>query len=66
MRIGLRDWSDVLGIAALQGWDGVVIDAAAKRCAALFGEGMDFRVLGAEGEEGEKEVVLRYGPEGRS
>jgi hypothetical protein len=65
-RLGLRDWSDVLGIAALHGWDGAVIDAAAKRCAALFGEGMDFRVLQAEGEgEGEGEVV-RYRPEVRS
>ncbi|MCJ1377229.1 hypothetical protein MMC17_000321 [Xylographa soralifera] len=44
-RMGLRDWSDVLGIAAMQGWDRAVIDAAAKRCSALFGEGMDFRVV---------------------
>ncbi|MCJ1288254.1 hypothetical protein MMC26_007609 [Xylographa opegraphella] len=44
-RLGLRDWSDVLGIAAMQGWDREVIDAAAKRCAALFQEGMDFRVV---------------------
>ncbi|MCJ1292476.1 hypothetical protein MMC34_004027 [Xylographa carneopallida] len=44
-RMGLRDWSDVLGIAAMQGWDRAVIDAAAGRCAALFGEGMDFRVV---------------------
>lgn len=56
----------MLGIAALQGWDGAAIDAAARRCAALFGEGMDFRVLQAEGEEGEEEVVVRYRPEGRS
>ena len=44
-RMGLRDWSDVLGVAAMQGWDRKVIDAAAGRCAALFGEGMDFRVV---------------------
>ena len=44
-RMGLRDWSDVLGIAAMQGWDRTVIDAAAERCSALFGEGMDFRVV---------------------
>lgn len=47
-RAGLRDWSDVLGIAAMQGWDRQVVDAAARRCAALFGEGMDFRVLGVD------------------
>ncbi|MCJ1405289.1 hypothetical protein MMC11_008516 [Xylographa trunciseda] len=45
-RMGLRDWSDVLGVAALQGWDRAVVDAAAGRCAALFGEGMEFRVVG--------------------
>ncbi|MCJ1394213.1 hypothetical protein MMC18_007091 [Xylographa bjoerkii] len=44
-RMGLRDWSDVLGIAAMQGWDRAVIDTAAERCSALFGEGMDFRVV---------------------
>ncbi|MCJ1435939.1 hypothetical protein MMC27_005315 [Xylographa pallens] len=44
-RMGLRDWSDVLGIAAMQGWDRAVIDAAAERCSALFEEGMDFRVV---------------------
>jgi len=43
--MGLRDWSDVLGVAAMQGWDRAVVDAAAGRCAALFGEGMDFRVV---------------------
>jgi len=67
MRLGLRDWSDVLGIAALQGWDAAVIDAAARRCASLFGEGMDFRVLRAE-DEGRKrdevEEVVRYVPGG--
>ena len=44
-RMGLRDWSDVLGIAAMQGWDRAVIDATAERCSALFEEGMDFRVV---------------------
>ncbi|MCJ1471943.1 hypothetical protein MMC13_000585 [Lambiella insularis] len=50
-RMGLRDWSDVLGVAAMQGWDRRVIDAAARRCAALFGEGMELRVLEGKGVE---------------
>ncbi|MCJ1245223.1 hypothetical protein MMC30_002425 [Trapelia coarctata] len=73
MRLGLRDWSDVLGIAALQGWDSAVIDAAARRCASLFGEGMDFRVLRAEGGDGKDGEgangdgeVVRYRPGGGS
>ena len=49
-RMGLRDWSDVLGMAAVVGWDAGAVETAAGRCAALFGEGMDFRVFGAGGE----------------
>ena len=33
-----RDWSEVLGVASLTGWNPAVIDRAAKRCSALFGE----------------------------
>ncbi|KAF2815218.1 uncharacterized protein BDZ99DRAFT_409007 [Mytilinidion resinicola] len=40
-----RDWSEVLGLASMTGWDPAVIDRAAKRCSALFGESMDFRTL---------------------
>ena len=37
-----RDWSEVIGIASLLGWEPAVIDRAARRCASLFGESMDF------------------------
>ncbi|KAK4545547.1 hypothetical protein LTR36_002897 [Oleoguttula mirabilis] len=43
--LGLRDWSEVLGIASLVGWDQAVVDRAARRCASLFGEGMTFRTM---------------------
>ncbi|KAL1625098.1 hypothetical protein SLS56_007525 [Neofusicoccum ribis] len=44
--VGLRDWSEVLGMAAmLGGFKPEVIDRAARRCANLFGEGMAFQVL---------------------
>ena len=49
-RMRLRDWSDVLGMAALVGWDAGAVETAAGRCASLFGEGMDFTVFGAGGE----------------
>ena len=39
-KFGLRDWSEVLGAAAIVGFDAAAVDRATKRCAALFGEGM--------------------------
>jgi hypothetical protein len=44
-RLGLRDWSDVVGAAALAGFSHEVIARTAKRCANLFGEGMVVRRL---------------------
>ncbi|EAW10285.1 uncharacterized protein ACLA_047540 [Aspergillus clavatus NRRL 1] len=45
MRLGLRDWSEVLGIASITGWPSAAVMRAAKRCAALFGEDMEFKTL---------------------
>lgn len=44
-RLGLRDWSDVLGIASMCGWDAEVVKRTAARCSALFDETMTFRTL---------------------
>jgi hypothetical protein len=41
-RLGLMDWSEVLGLAAVKGWDERVIARTAQRCATLFGETMSF------------------------
>ncbi|CAF9931501.1 MAG: hypothetical protein ALECFALPRED_005022 [Alectoria fallacina] len=49
-RLGLRDWSDVLGIASMTGWHQNVVGSTAARCASLFGEGIKFRSL-EEGKE---------------
>lgn len=46
--LGLRDWSEVLGMASLTGWDPKVVGRAAERCSKLFGEGMAFATLDAE------------------
>ncbi|KAM3419332.1 hypothetical protein BST61_g5266 [Cercospora zeina] len=43
--LGTRDWSEVLGIAALVGMNPAVIARAQHRCAALFDENMDFRIM---------------------
>lgn len=37
------DWSEVLGISAVKGWDQKALARTAERCAALFGESMSFR-----------------------
>lgn len=44
-RWGLRDWSDVVGAAALAGFPDAVIARTTKRCADLFNQGMIIRRL---------------------
>jgi len=44
---GLMDWSEVLGLASITGWDQQAVARTAQRCADLFGEGMTFRTLDA-------------------
>jgi hypothetical protein len=51
--LGLRDWSDVLGMAALTGWNEDTVARASKRCTELFGEDMLFRRF-YEAEHGEE------------
>ena len=43
--LGLRDWSDVMGMASLIGWDPAIIERASERCARLFRENMLFRTF---------------------
>lgn len=42
---GLRDWSDIIGIASMTGWEPAIVQKAAARCATLFEEGITFRTL---------------------
>ncbi|KAL8773728.1 MAG: hypothetical protein Q9209_001496 [Squamulea sp. 1 TL-2023] len=53
--LGLRDWSDVLGVASLTGFPSEVVAKTAARCSNLFDEGMIFRTL-HEGKKGYREV----------
>ena len=57
-RLGLRDWSDVLGIAAMTGWQQSVVGIATARCATLFEEGIKFRTLEEGKEVCEADVYL--------
>ena len=52
-KMGLRDWSDVVGVASLTGWDPSIVRRASERCGKLFGENMLFRTFHeGEGKEG--------------
>ena len=55
-RLGLRDWSDVLGVASMIGWHQDVLSSATARCATIFEEGIKFRTL-HEGEKVQEELV---------
>ncbi|KAE8361625.1 RNA polymerase I-specific transcription initiation factor-domain-containing protein [Aspergillus caelatus] len=57
MRLGLRDWSEVLGIASMIGFPPDVVMRSSQRCAALFREDMEFRVL----QEGTLQQVQNRG-----
>ncbi|KAL8859729.1 MAG: hypothetical protein Q9178_003844 [Gyalolechia marmorata] len=54
-RLGLRDWSDVLGVASVSGFPPEVVAKAAGRCSKLFEEGILFRTL-YEGKKAYREV----------
>lgn len=59
-RLGVRDWSEVIGAAALVGWPEEVVERAGRRCATLFGEGMGVRVFteGVMGGDVKEEMYL--------
>ncbi|GAB1735105.1 hypothetical protein NU219Hw_g173t1 [Hortaea werneckii] len=61
--LGLRDWSEVLGVAALTGWNQTVIDRTARRCAALFGEKMAMRLMPEMPVDKINDEVVEYLPE---
>lgn len=58
--LGLRDWSDVLGVASISGFPPEVVAKAAERCSNLFDEGIVFRTL-YEGKKSYSEV--KYAPD---
>jgi len=42
---GPRDWSEVLGLATLIGWDEAAVQRTLRRCADLFGEDMQLSTV---------------------
>jgi hypothetical protein len=61
--LGLRDWSEVLGMAAMIGFSPEVIERTTQRCTSIFGEGMDMRSLVESARPGEHDTLKRYLPE---
>lgn len=59
-RLGLRDWRDVLGAAAVAGFSQPALDRAARRCANLFGQSLELRTL-HEGAA-KPDQLVRYEP----
>ncbi|KAM5449906.1 hypothetical protein MaudCBS49596_004668 [Microsporum audouinii] len=45
VRFGLRDWSEIIGVASLTGWPAAAVMRASRRCADLFGEDQVFRTM---------------------
>jgi hypothetical protein len=45
LRMGLRDWSEILGVASMVGWPPAVVMRTAQRCGALFREDMAYRTF---------------------
>ena len=45
VQLNPRDWSDIIGMAALTNWSPAVIDRASERCALLFNSNMLFRTF---------------------
>lgn len=61
-RLGLRDWSEVLGTAALLGIPPEVLDRATQRCATLFGEGMTMLSLVENPTSDDEDQLVDYLP----
>lgn len=57
-KYGLRDWSDVIGVALMTKWDPKTVQRTATRCASLFNEGMKFRTLEENGTVGAEISIL--------
>jgi hypothetical protein len=62
-KLGQRDWSEVLGMAAMMGWDRHAIDRAARRCAAIFEEGMSMRFVTGDLSTANQDRVVDYLPD---
>lgn len=55
---GLRDWSDIIGIASMTGWEPSIVRRAAARCANLFEEGQKSTTLNENGTASNQVYVL--------
>jgi len=61
-RAGLIDWSEVLALAAVKGWNEQALSRTAQRCATLFDEGMSFMPLDADAPTKSPPQPVQYAP----
>ncbi|KAH9868502.1 hypothetical protein J1614_007574 [Plenodomus biglobosus] len=61
-RAGLIDWSEVLGLAAVKGWNERALARTAQRCANLFGESMSFMPFDADAAPQSLPEPVQYAP----
>ncbi|CAI6335919.1 unnamed protein product [Periconia digitata] len=59
---GLMDWSEVLGIASITGWNEIAVARTAQRCAELFKESMSYRRLSEASVSKPIPDVVQYTP----
>ncbi|OAL05943.1 hypothetical protein IQ06DRAFT_289992 [Phaeosphaeriaceae sp. SRC1lsM3a] len=62
VRESLMDWSEILGLAAVKGWEERVIARTTQRCTALFGESMSFLPLSEDITFQKVPAPLEYTP----
>ncbi|CAK4033837.1 Hypothetical predicted protein [Lecanosticta acicola] len=61
-QLGARDWGEVIGMAAMTGWDQAIIDRAARRCAATFGETLQMRMIAEVPVTDFRDDTIEYAP----
>ena len=55
-KLGLQDWSDVIGIASMSGVDQSVVQRTVSRCEDLFDEKLKYRILHKSDKTSESEL----------
>ena len=57
-----RDWSEVVGVAGISGWDRDALQATTIRCSSLFGESMSFATIRDRDPTGTPADLVHYTP----
>lgn len=61
-RANLMDWSEILGIASVKGWNQEALARTAQRCSTLFGESMSFMPFHEDLATRSRANIVQYTP----